>query len=166
MIYGNKIGGNSAEDKTYLIDNNGVEVWGVIVDDADMPDLTARCENVTAGQVFIGADGLQVGVNDFPPCRVTSGIHEVQPGVEFLLRIEKYSQWDYTILYGVITNKSTPYKVENLIIDGAVYDINGDKLSDITKDPLTCSIRFNIKNNASEAQLLHFFICREEHIDV
>lgn len=164
MIYGNKIGGNSTEDRTYVIDSNGIEVWGVIVDDDDLPDLTACCENVTVGQVFIGANGLQVGENDFPPCRVTSGVHEVLPGVEFLLCIEKCAQWDYTTLHGIITQKKTPYKVEKLIMDGAVYDINGNKISDITKDPNTCSVRFNIKNDTAETQLLHFFMCREEHI--
>lgn len=164
MIYGNKIGGNSIEDKTYLIANNDVEVWGVIVDDATMPNLTACCEDVMAGQLFVGAEGLQVGINDSPCCRVTNGVHEVMPGVEFLLCIEKCSQWDYTTLHGIITQKNTPHKVERLIMDNAVYDINGEKLSDITKDPGTCSIRFNIKNNTAEPQLLHFFICKEERI--
>ena len=164
MIYGNKIGGNSADDKTYLIENNGIEVWGVVVDDADMPEPTARCEDVIAGRVFIGADGLQVGTNDCPCCRVTKGIHEVAPGVEFVLCLKKYSQWDYTALQGVITQKNTPYKVENLIIGESVYDKNGEKISDVTKDPTTCSIRFNIKNETVEPQLLHFFICKEEYV--
>lgn len=162
MIYGNKIGGGSVQDKTFLIENGDIEVWAVVVDDENMPDPTACCHNVMAGQVFVGAEGLQVGTNDSPCCRVTSGVHEVAPGVEFILRIEKCEQWNYTTLHGIITQKSTPYKVEKLIMDCAVYDLDGDKVADITKDSGTCSIRFNIKNETAEPQLLHFFVCKEE----
>ena len=162
MIYGNIIGGNSVEDKTFLIESNGVEVWGVIVDDADIPELTACCEKVTEGVTFLGANGLEVGTNDSPCCRVTRGIHEVASGVEFLLRLEKCSQWDYSALHGIITQKSTPNKIEMLVMDGAVYDLNGEKVSDITKDSTCCTIRFNMKNNTAEPQLLQFFICKEE----
>lgn len=162
MIYGNKIGGSSSENKTFLIDSNGIEVWGVIVDDPNIPEPTACCHDVMAGQVFVGPDGLQVGSNDSPCCRVTDGVHEVAPGVEFLLCIEKCSQWDYSTLHGIIVQKSTPHKVEMLIMNNSVYDLSGNKISDITKNSSTCSIRFNIKNETAEPQLLYYFICKEE----
>lgn len=162
MIYGNKIGGGSADDKIYVIESGEVEVLGVVVDD-DAPELTATSKDVLIGQWFVGKNGLEQGTNDSPCCRVTSGIHEVLPGVEFVLRIEKNRQWDYTTLNGVITNKSTPYKVENFITERAVYDSDGNKIADITKDPNNCCVRFNIKNETAETQLLHFFICKEEY---
>lgn len=163
-IYGNKVGGSSVADKNYLIESNGLEFWGVIVDDENIPDPTACCQDVMAGQWFLGANGLEQGTNDSPCCRVTSGVHEVAPGIEFVLRIEKCEQWDYSLFHGVITQKSSPNKIEKLIKDDVVYDLNGEKISDITKDHANCAIRFNIKNNSAEPQLLHFFICKEERI--
>lgn len=160
MIYGNKIGGSS--EQTYLIEDGGVAVLAILADEADVMEPNACCEDVKAGKVFVGANGLQVGTNDLPSCRVISGAHEVAPGVDFVLRIEKAEQWNYTTLHGIITYKNTPYKVEMLIMDNAVYNSNGDKISDITKDRSTHTIRFNIKNETAEPQLLHFFVCKEE----
>ena len=163
MIYGNKIGGNPVDEKVYVVETNGVDAIGVVVEDAEIPELTACCKDVLVGQWFVGKNGLEQGTNDSPCCRVTSGVHEVLPGVEFMLCIDKCEQWNYTTLHGIITNKSTPYKVEKLIMDCAVYNDEGKKIADITKDPNTCSIRFNIKNETAETQLLHFFISKEEY---
>lgn len=163
MIYGNKIGGNSVEDKYFVIEMDGIESFAVVDTDDEIPDLTATCKDVKAGQWFVGANGLEQGTNDWPSCRVTSGVHEVYPGVEFMLCIDKYEQWNYTTLHGIITDKKTPYKVEKLIMDYAVYDLEGKKISDITKDPNTCTIRLNLKNETSEIKLLQFFISKEEH---
>lgn len=166
MIFGNKIGGNSVGNKTFVIDINGDEVWGVMVDDPNIPEPTACCEDVMIGQVFVGPDGLQEGKNDSPCCRVTDGVHEIGSGVEVLLRISKCEQWDFNTLHGVIVQKSTPHKVEKLIMNSIVYDSEGNEISRVTKDSSTCSIRFNIKNETTEPQLLYFFICKEERHEV
>lgn len=161
-IYGNKIGGNSAYDKTYIVDDNGIQALAVVVDDTANYELSALSKDVRAGKVFIGANGLDVGTNDTPCCRVTNGVHEVYPGVEFMLCFKEADQWDYSTVHAVITNKSTPFKVENLIVHNKVYDPGGKEIAEVTKDAANNCIRFNIKNETAEVQLLHFFVCKEE----
>lgn len=162
MIYGNKIGGSSAYDKTYIVDDNGVQALAVVVDEEADYELSATAKDVKVGKVFIGANGLDVGTNDAPCCRFTNGVHEVYPGVEFMLCFKEANQWDYSTVHAVITNKNTPFKVERLIVHDNVYDSNGTEIAEVTKDSVNNCIRFNIKNETTEVQLLHFFVCKEE----
>ena len=162
MIYGNKIGDSSRYEKTYIVDDNGVRALAVVADSPIDYGLSACCQDVKAGQLFVGANGLEKGTNDAPCCRVTNGVHEVYPGVDFTLYIPKADQWDYSTMHGVITNKDTPYKVEMLIVNDKIYDSDGKVIAEVTKDSESKTIRFNIKNETAEVQLLHFFVCKEE----
>jgi hypothetical protein len=79
-----------------------------------------------------------------------------------MLCFKDADQWDYSTVHAVITNKSTPFKVERLIVHDKVYDSNGTEIAEVTKDSVTKCILFNIKNETTEIQLLHFFVCKEE----
>ena len=159
MICGNKIGG-SRECKTYVLQGNGIELLGVVVDELEVFD--ACCEDVMSGKKFACDSGVNVGTNDSPCCCATNGVHEVYPGVEFLLTIPERDQWDYTSIQGMIAPKSAPYRINKVVMENAVYDTDGNKLADITKDAASKTIRFNITNNTSEVYLLYFFVCKEE----
>ena len=158
MICGNKVGG-TRECKTYVIQGNGVELLGVVVD--ELEEFDACCHDVRAGKKFVSDTGVGIGANDSPCCSVSSGVHEVYPGVEFVLTIPERDQWDYTTLQGMMAPKNSPYKIDKVVMDDAVYNTDGKKLADITKDAANKTIRFNITNNTTEIYLFYFFVCKE-----
>jgi len=162
MICGNKIGG-TRECKTYVIQGSGgAEVYGIVVDELEMFD--ALPEDVALGKKFASDSGANIGTDDSPSCSVTHGIHEVYPMVDFLLTIPERDQWDYSNLQCMIASKSTPFKIEKVVIDDTVYDTNGNVLATVTKDAAAKTIRLNITNNTAEIYLLYFFICKEEKV--
>lgn len=181
MIYGNKVGG-SRDTKTYIIsfvdeDNNElVNTTGVVVDKEEV--FTARQNDVMAGCRFASEEGVMTGTNDSPCCRVTNGMYEVLPGLEFFLKFDideiyDKNQWDYTTFAAMMWPKldaenPTP-RVNMVAIDDAVYDINGNKIADIIKDSTTKSIRFNINDNGEKLinktevpYLMYYSVCKEE----
>lgn len=176
MIYGNKIGG-SRDTKTYIIsivdenDNELVEATGVVVDKEEIFD--ASCADVMAGRKFASDEGVLTGTNDSPCCRITTGIHEIAPGVEILLKAEERDQWDYTtfnaMMWPKLDAKNPTPRVDKVAVDNAVYANDGTKIADIVKDPATKSIRFYVSangdrliNNTEVPYLLYFCICKEE----
>ena len=159
MICGNKVGG-TRECKTYVIQGNGIELLGVVVDELEMFDAT--CEDVMSGKKFASDTGACIGINDSPCCCVSTGVHEVYPGVEFLLKIPERDQWDYTTLQGMMAPKNNPFKIDKVIIDDTVYNTDGEALATVTKDAANKTIRFNITNTTSEIYIFYFFVCKEE----
>ena len=159
MIYGNKIGGNR-ECKTYVLQGNGIELTGVVVDELEIFD--ARSEDVKAGKKFASDSGVNIGTNDAAYCYITAGIHEVYPEVEFLLNLPDRDQWNYTSLQCMMAPKDTPYAIDKVVIDNEVRNAEGEKLADVTKDLNQKTIRLNITNNTDKIYLLYFFVCKEE----
>jgi len=177
MIYGNKIGG-SRDTKTYIISvvdedqNEIMQATGVVVDKEEVFD--ASSVDVMYGRKFASEEGVMVGVNDSPCCRIVNGIHEVVPGVEFLLKMEERDQWDYTTFTAMMWPKldednPTP-RVDKVVVDDAVYDPDGNKVADVVKDPSTKTIRFllsngdRLMNNTQFPYLLYFCVCKEEFV--
>lgn len=160
MICGNKVGG-ARECKTYILEGSGgTEVYGVIVDELEMFD--ACCHDVVAGKKFASDTGVGVGVNDSPCCCAVNGVHEVYPGVDFILTIPERDIWDYTSLQCMMSPKDAPYQIDKVAIDDIVYSSDGTQLAVITKDATNKTIRFNITNNTADIYLLYFFVCKEE----
>lgn len=175
MIYGNKVGG-SRDTKTYIIsmvdeDQNEIfQATGVVVDKEEIFD--AACADVMVGRKFASEEGVMTGVNDSPCCRITSGMHEIAPGLEFLLKIEERDQWDYTTFTAMMWPKldadnPTP-RVDKVVVDNAVYNNDGIKIADVIKDAATKTIRFDVGNgdrlvnNTEFSYLLYFCVCKEE----
>lgn len=175
MIYGNKIGG-SRDTKTYIIsmvDENNNEVFeatGVVVDKEEIFD--ASCEDVAVGRKFASEEGVMVGTNDFPRCRIVNGIHEVLPGVEFILKMENRNLWDYTTFHAIMWPKidadnPTP-KADKISVYDAVYDSNGVKIANVIKDAANMAVRFvldngdNLINNTEFSYLVYFSVCKDD----
>lgn len=159
MICGNKIGGIH-DDKTYIVQFGETELIGVVVDELEMFD--ACCSDVKAGKKFVCDSGVSIGINDSPCCAVIKGVHEVYPGVEFLLKLEDHDLWNYTDLQCMIAPKSSPYAIDKIVVNNEVRDTSGNKLADITKDIGNKAIRLNITNNTTDIYLLYFFVCKGE----
>ena len=175
MIYGNKIGG-SRDTKTYIIsivdeDQNEIfEGTGVVVDKEELFD--ACCADVMNGRKFASEEGVMVGTNDSPCCRITNGIHEVPPGVEFILKMENKDQWNYTTFHAMMWPKldadnPTP-RVDKVSVDNIVYDDDGNQIATVIKDAASKSIRFvtdngdKLINNTEFSYLVYYSVCKEE----
>ena len=175
MIYGNKIGG-SRDTKTYIIsmvDENNNEIFeatGIVVDKEEVFDACSA--DVMAGRKFASDEGVMVGANDSPCCRITNGIHEVAPGVEFLLKMEERDQWDYTTFHAMMWPKldadnPTP-RVDKVAVDDVVYDQTGKQIATVEKDAATKTVRFVLENgnrlvnNTEYSYLVYFSVCKED----
>ena len=159
MIYGNKVGGARAE-KTYILEVGGTELIGVVVDQKEVFD--ACPEDVVAGKKFACESGVGIGTNDASHCHVTNGIQEVAPGADFVLTLPEKDQWDYSELQCMMAPKNSPYAIDKVVLNDAVYDAAGIKIADVTKDGKNDGVCFNITNSTSNTYLLYFFICKEE----
>lgn len=160
MICGNKIGG-SREPKTYYIESNvGEYLLGVVVDELEIFDVS--CEDVAVGKKFACGSGVMEGTNDSPRCSTTNGVHEVYPGVEFILTLPEREQWDYSQLQCMMAPKDAPYSIDKVVINDEVFNTSGEKIADVTKDAANKSIYLNITNNTTNIYLLYFFVCKEE----
>lgn len=168
MILGNKVGG-SRDVKTYKVVLTDGEVELGTFDCACVDEYTefdACPEDVAAGKVFACDDGVCVGTNDYTCCRVTHGEHEVYPGVEFMITLENYNQWDYTYFTGMLYPKRSDGKkvVDKLIRDDGVYDLDGNKVADVTKDAAEMTVRLNMINMTGDIYILSYFTYREDEV--
>lgn len=159
MIYGNKIGGER-DAKTYIIEGNGVELIGVVVDEFTMFDASSY--DVRTGKVFACNEGVMVGSNDAPSFRFTNGISEIAPGDKFLFKVVPHDHLNYTILTCMIAPVSNPYKIDRVVIEGNVFNSEGVKIAEAVVDEVNKVVDLNIVNNTAEPYLLYFFIGTEE----
>lgn len=159
MIYGNKVGGARAE-KTYIIEIGGAELIGVVVDQKEIFD--ARPKDVMAGKKFGCESGVCIGTSDASHCYVTKGMQEISPGADFVLTLPEKDQWDYSELQCMMAPKNSPYAIDKVVLNNAVYDTSGTKIAEVTKDGEKDRVCLNIINSTNNTYLLYFFIYKEE----
>ena len=164
--------------KTYIVsivDENQNELFqatGVVVDEEEV--FNASCADVMNGKKFASEEGVMIGTNDSPCCRITNGIHEVPPGVSFIFKLEHKNLWDYTTFHAMMWPKldednPTP-RVDKVAVDDMVYDGDGNQIAKVIKDPVAQSIKFVLDNgealvnNTIYSYLVYYSVCKEEII--
>lgn len=165
-IYGNMVGGGSAPLKTLILtDENGNEVVGVVTDSVQA--FSATPADVRINKTFVSDNGIETGENTIT-YRTEQGYWLIMPGEEFVLPLEEHNKYDYTELQCMFAPYNTSdvdsVAVDKIVLRNGVYAVNStEKLSSVTKDPITKTVNFNITNTSEKVYCIYYFTyCQEE----
>lgn len=163
MIYGNMVGGSgSGFGKTFLIeDETGNQFTGVVVDELTI--FTATDNDVRAGSVYAGNNGVSTGTKDIPSYHTEYGSKIVPAGKNVVIDTQECK---YDNLLVVITNYDTNIANSTLttyvVINGGVYACGSvEKVSDISVDEANEEI--NLGLIVSKKSVVRYVITREEY---
>jgi hypothetical protein len=161
-IMGNMVGGSSSLGKTFvLVDENGVELTGVVVDKVEIFDATPN--DVRVGKTYAGDDGVKVGEKVIPSYHTREGTQVIPAGEQISFSTINY---DYTKLQAIIcafnSSMSDSVGAEKVAIDNKVYEVKSTEgLSDITKNHETNTIDFGILNTTAKPQVVRYIMYKE-----
>lgn len=163
-LYGNVTGGFGMPKMVEIVDGNGNTLVGTVTDSAVVFDATR--EDVKVGKIFASNDGVQEGI-DTNTYRTTVGSKIIEPGENISIPLSQYDKYNYTKFQGVIviynSDYSTNVNVVGITIDDYVFSSStSNKLSTITKNSVTKSIDFNVKNDTQNAYEVFYSTYYEE----
>lgn len=163
-LYGNATGGFGMPKMIEIVDGNGSTIIGTVTDSA--VTFNATRDDVKVGKVFASNDGVQEGT-DTRTYRTTVGNKIIQPGENISIPLSEYDKYNYTKFQGVIviynSDYSTNVNVVGITIDDYVFSSStSNKLSTITKNSVTKSIDFNVKNDTQNAYEVFYSTYHEE----
>lgn len=161
MINGNMIGGSAPLKTVKLVDENGGEILGVVVDQETI--FTATDNDVREGFVYAGDSGVSIGTKEIPAYHTSEGKKIILAGKAFTIPLENY---DYTALQVLIcaynTSASDSVAVDRVGIQDTMYEVESTvALSTITKDASTTSINLGITNDTNNKFVIRYFTYKE-----
>lgn len=165
MISGNMVGSYSQMGRTLtLVDENGNEVTGVIVDQETVFDATVA--DVRIGKTFASDEGVAQGENTIT-YRTTEGAEYILPGVDFCLNnLDVFNKYNYTKLQCIISkyvSDTDKTAVEKVVLNDNVYNVGSSvSISTVTKNTEMKTVNFNITNDTSDIYIIYFFTYAEE----
>ena len=150
MIFGNPSGGFGYPKTFILLDENGNELTGIVVDSKTIFDATTN--DVREGKVFASDNGVETGTKNIPGYRTTKGSRFILPDMSYSIPLSDYNMYDYTQLQCIIAKKNTTLddsvETDKIVINDNIYMVNSEiSLSQITKNIDTKTIELNIINN-------------------
>jgi hypothetical protein len=160
MIEGMEVGGE--EVNTYiLVDENGVEVPAVLVD--EKVTLTATTNDIRIGTTAVTEEGVVTGEKEIPAYHTSEGYRAVPKGSKFTLPLPDY---DYTKLQAIFcpfnTSMANSVAAEKVAIENKVYPVQSTTAeASVTKDATVGQIDFGITNNSSGVYLIRYFSYKE-----
>ena len=163
-ISGNMVGG-ALPAKTFIIeDENGNEFVGVVTDIVQV--FTATDDDVRAGVVYAGDNGVSIGSKEIPTYHTYEGYKVVVPGNLFELKLNADNAYDYTKLQCIICpfNLSINESVsaEKVVIDNSVYNVNSVvEVSVVEKNLINNSISFGFINDTDKTYIIRYFTYRK-----
>ena len=165
-IFGNMVGGAAPLKTLKLVDSNGSELLGVVVDQETI--FTAGDNDVREGMVYASDEGVSTGTKNIPSYHTCTGVKVIPVGSE--LKISNLDTttgyYDYTQLQAIVcsfnTSISNSVSAEKVSIGDNVYNVNStDTLSAIIKNHDDKSINFGITNDAESPCIIRFFTYKE-----
>ena len=154
------------DSATYiLVDEDGNEVVGVMVDAETVFDATAN--DIRAGKTAATEDGVTTGEKDIPAYHTTEGFVAVPVGSKFSIYIATAERYDFTKLQAIIcpfnTTVADSVAAEKVSIDRNVYQVNStDVLATVSINPETKTIDLGIENNGDTPYIIRYFTYKEE----
>lgn len=161
MINGNMVGGTAPIKTVQLVDKNGNEVLGVVVDQETI--FTAGDNDVREGFVYASDKGVSTGTKIIPAYYARCGKKIVSAGSEVTIAIPEY-EYDNLMVVIVSYNTSLSNSVisTHVSIDDTMYEAGGGtKISDITIDKKNEQINLGI--TVSKKSVLRYFVIKEEY---
>lgn len=160
MIEGMEVGGE--EVNTYiLVDENGVEVPAVLVD--EKVTLTATANDIRIGTTAVTEEGVVTGEKEIPAYHTSEGYRAVPKGTKFTLPLPNYN---YTKLQAIFcpfnTSMSNSVAAEKVAIENKVYSVRSATAeANVTKDETVGQIDFGITNSSNGVYLIRYFSYKE-----
>ena len=144
-----------------LVDENGVEVPAVFVD--EVTRFTATANDIRIGTTAVTDSGVTEGTKEIPAYITHEGFKLIPDGSSFILYTKYY---DYKKLQAVIckfnTSMTDSVAAEKVAINGSVYPVQSTAAeSIIIKNEENQSINFGIVNNSGAPYLIWFFMYKE-----
>ena len=165
MIYGNPVGG-AISPKTFELQYNDTStpIIATVVGQETIFDATEN--DVRKGKVFASNAGMKTGQKDIPAYETRSSSWLIRPNEDFVIPFSDKDRYDYTKIQCIIVEFNENY--DNTVIaryftidDGLFSTETFNKVSTLTKDSVTKSIKFNITNNDDKTYEIMYFTYKE-----
>jgi hypothetical protein len=153
------------DSATYiLVDENGNEAVGVIVENEVVFDATAN--DIRQGKVAATSEGVTVGSKVIPSYNTVEGVKYVSPGGKFTITPSRRELYDYTKFQGIVclyhTSLANSVASEKVAINNNVYDVKSTTpIAQIVKNDSTHSISLEITNTYDVPCVLRYFTYKE-----
>ena len=160
VISGNMIGGTAPLKTLKLVDDNGVEIVGVVVGQETI--FTASDNDVREGMVYASDSGVSIGTKNIPAYYATYGKKIAFPGQEAYVCTPRYNYSNVLItIANYNTNIDQSLDVMYVSIEDGMYTVSDHtKVADITIDDKSQQIKLGII--VSEKSVLRYSIITEE----
>lgn len=165
MIYGNAVGGTAPIKTLKIVDEDGAEFVGVVVDNEVIFTANAE-EDIREGKVAATNAGIVTGSAVVPNYHTTEAVDIILPGEPLSMILSGHDLYDYTKLQVLIclfnTSLSNSVSVQKTVINDNVY-IPGsvDSVSEVIKNSSLKSIDLGITNDTDAPIILRYFTYKE-----
>lgn len=162
IISGNMIGSYSQLGKTFtIVDENGVEVTGVIVDQEVIFDATDN--DVREGFVYASDSGVSIGTKIIPIYYARYGCKIAQANTNVVIDVPEYDYDSFIVVISTF-NKNISNSITSTFnsIDDSVYAVGSNvKVSDILIDVENEQIDLGL--TVTEKSVVRYFVIIEEY---
>lgn len=164
MIYGNAVGGIGLERTYLLVDEQGNEVAGVMVENEVVFDATAN--DIRIGKTAATAEGVTEGTKVIPSYHTTEGTDLIPAGSALSIRLND-GKHEYTKLQAIICpfsgSMSGSVSAEKVSINGNVYAAGStEPLASVTIDHDAEQINLGITNEGTTPVVIRYITYKEE----
>lgn len=167
MINGNMVGAYNQMGKTLtLVDENGNEIVGVIVDQEVV--FTACDNDVREGMVYASDEGVSVGTKVIPIYHTCQGARLITKGSPVIIpnMNTTLDYYDYTKLQAIIclfnTTLDNSVAAQKVAIEDRVYNVQStESVSTVIKNHDAQTIDLGIVNDSSTNWVIKFFTYKE-----
>lgn len=165
MISGNMIGGTAPIKTVKIVDEDGAEILGVVVDQEVV--FTATDNDVREGMVYASDGGVSTGSKIIPTYVTSEGHRIITSGSAFeTTALTDFNLYDFTKLQAIICpwagSLDGSVGAEKVAINDGVYAVNSTELlATVTKDSETQKIKLGITNDSDSLYLLRYFTYKE-----
>lgn len=163
-IYGNAVGGAGMAQTYILEDEDGNEVYGVLVENETV--LTATENDIRLGTTAVTGIGLTNGQKEIPAYHTTEGIKFVPAGSEFTIELIAEDRYQYTKLQALIclfnSSLSNSVATDKVCINDNVYAAGTvESLATVSTDSENKAIKLGIVNETDSPCIIRYFTYKE-----
>lgn len=164
MIFGSPSGGFGYPKTFILLDENGNELTGIVVDSKTIFDATTN--DVREGKVFASDNGVEIGTKIIPAYHIFEGYKIITSGKSYTIQITKLDAYDYTKMQSIIcdfnTNLNDSVFATKIAINNKIYEVLSVlEVSNITKNHENKTIEFGITNTTDKPIIIRYFLYKE-----
>lgn len=166
MINGNMVGGTAPIKTLTIVDSDGLEMTGVVVDSHVVFTANAATD-IREGKVAATDAGVVTGTKVIPSYHTSEGFRVIPSGTEYYIPFyDNFGYYDYTKLQAIIcafnTSLENSVSSEKVVLNDNVYEVKTTEvLSVVTKNSAEKKVMLGITNENDKPQILRYFTYKE-----